>query len=63
MISSINICDVVEILNVRINNAVHIRDTYANFSDDDDFRARNKWDGIVDELCEIRDEFEAMVTE
>lgn len=61
MINSINLCDLVEILNVRIINAATIRDSYTDFSDDDDFRARTKWDGIVDELCEIRDEFEARI--
>lgn len=63
MINSINLCDVVEILNIRIVNATTIRDSYTDFSDDDCYRARCKWDGIVEELSEIRDEFEAMIKE
>ena len=50
----INIHDVIEMLNVRIVNAIRIRDKYPD-------RTHNRWYEIVEELCEIRDQFEALI--
>jgi len=61
MINSINLYDVIEILNTRIINATNCRNNYQDFSENYNFRMYCTYDGIVDELCEIRDEFEARI--